>query len=189
MRSTTSMMLAPGCRWMLTITAGVCVHPGRLLDVLRRRRSRWRRRTASPARRCGRRSPAADSRWPSAADRWRRWCRPAAGRRSCPWPGSTFAAATRGAQVLQVEAVGGTARRIGLDAHGGLLAAADAHQADARQLRNLLRQARVGQILDLVKRQLGRGQRQRQDRRVGRIGLAVDRRVRQIASAGRSPRR
>ena len=34
MRSTTAMMLAPGWRWMLTMTAGVVVHPGRLLDVL-----------------------------------------------------------------------------------------------------------------------------------------------------------
>ena len=28
------MMFAPGCRWMLRITAGVVVHPGRLLHVL-----------------------------------------------------------------------------------------------------------------------------------------------------------
>ncbi len=34
MRSTTEMMLAPGCRWMFTITAGRLVHPGRLADVL-----------------------------------------------------------------------------------------------------------------------------------------------------------
>jgi hypothetical protein len=35
MRSTTSMMLAPGWRWMLTMTAGVVVHPRGLLHVLR----------------------------------------------------------------------------------------------------------------------------------------------------------
>ena len=34
MRSTTSITLAPGWRWMLTITAGVLVHPGRLVHVL-----------------------------------------------------------------------------------------------------------------------------------------------------------
>ncbi len=34
MRSTTAMMLAPGWRWMFTMTAGVVVHPGGLLDVL-----------------------------------------------------------------------------------------------------------------------------------------------------------
>ena len=33
MRSTTEMMLAPGCRWMFTITAGRLVHPGGLADV------------------------------------------------------------------------------------------------------------------------------------------------------------
>ena len=53
MRSTTSMMLAPGWRWMLTITAGVVVHPGRLLDVLGvvdRRRRRRTSRTGAPLR-------------------------------------------------------------------------------------------------------------------------------------------
>ena len=45
MRSTTSMMLAPGCRWMLTITAGVVVHPGRLPDVLDAVDRRWPRRS------------------------------------------------------------------------------------------------------------------------------------------------
>ena len=34
MRSTTAMMLAPGWRWMLTMTAGVAVHPGGLHRVL-----------------------------------------------------------------------------------------------------------------------------------------------------------
>ena len=28
------MMFAPGCRWMFTMTAGVVVHPRRLLHVL-----------------------------------------------------------------------------------------------------------------------------------------------------------
>ena len=72
MRSTTSMTLAPGCRWMLRITAGVVVHPGRLLDVLGVVDRRRPRRRAAPARRCGRRRSAAGTpRW-KRAGRWRR---------------------------------------------------------------------------------------------------------------------
>ena len=42
-RSTTSMMFAPGWRWMLTMTAGVVVHPRRQRERFPRRRSRRRR--------------------------------------------------------------------------------------------------------------------------------------------------
>ena len=81
----------------------------------------------------------------------------------------------RGAQIFQVDAIGRQLRRIGLDAHRRLLAAADADQADAAELRDLGRQARVDQILDLRQRHGIGGDGQRQHGRVGRVGLAVDR--------------
>ena len=84
------------------------------------------------------------------------------------------------AQLLQAHAVGSQRRRVGHDAHGGLLSAADADQPHARQLRNLLREGRVGQILDLGQRHAVRGHGQRENRRVGGIDLAVNRRRGQI---------
>src|SRR5207247_8559353 len=87
----------------------------------------------------------------------------------------------RGAHVLEAEAVGGQRRRVRLDAHGGLLPAADADQPDAGELRYLLRQPRVRQVLDLRQRERGRGEGGGQDRRVGRVRLAVDGRIRQVA--------
>jgi hypothetical protein len=53
-------------------------------------------------------------------------------------------------------------------------------------LRDLLCQARVGKILDPRQRQRLRSQSQAQDRRIGRIDLAVDRRRRQIGRQERS---
>ena len=82
----------------------------------------------------------------------------------------------RRAQVFQVDAVGGQRRRVGLNAHRGLLAAADGYQADAVELRNLRRKARVHQVLDLGKRHGIRGDGQGEHRGIGGIGLAVDRR-------------
>ncbi len=97
-----------------------------------------------------------------------------------------------GAEIVDVEAVGGERTRIGLDAHRRPLAAIDADEPDAGQLRDLLRQPRIGEVLDLVEGQrLGR-QGERQDRRVGRIDLGIDRRRRQIGRkqiAGRIDRR
>ena len=86
----------------------------------------------------------------------------------------------RSAQILERHAIRRERSRIGLDAHRRLLSAADTHQPDAGQLRDLLGQPRIRQIFNLVERQFLRGQRQREDWRVGRIGLAVNRRVRQI---------
>ena len=63
---------------------------------------------------------------------------------------------------------------------------------DARQLRDLLRDPRVGQVLELGQRQRLRRQREREDRRVGGIDLVVDRRIRQVGrqeTAGRVDRR
>ena len=88
-----------------------------------------------------------------------------------------------GAHVVDVEAVGGERLRVELDAHRRPVAAADADQADAGELRDLLRQPRLAQILQLGQRHVFRGDRERQDRRVGRIDLGVDRRNGQIARA------
>ena len=93
-------------------------------------------------------------------------------------------AAEGGAQRFQTQAVGGQRDGIRLHPHGGPLAAADAHQAHALELRNSLRHARFGQLFDLEQRHGLGGDRQRQNRRVGGIGLAVDRRNRQARSAG-----
>ncbi len=84
------------------------------------------------------------------------------------------------ADALQVEAVRGQRLRVGLDAHGRPLAAGDADQADAGQLRQLLRHARIDQVVDLRQRHGAGGHRQRQHRRVGRVDLVVDRRLRQV---------
>ncbi len=62
-------------------------------------------------------------------------------------------AAQRRPQRLQAQAVRGQRSRVGLHAHGGALAAADAHQAHALELRNSLRHARFGQFLHFGQRQ------------------------------------
>ena len=80
----------------------------------------------------------------------------------------------RGANVVKVDAVGQQFRRIDLDANGRFLSAADGDQADARHLRDFLREPGVGEILDLGERKSFRGDGQRQDRRVRRIGFAVN---------------
>ncbi len=86
----------------------------------------------------------------------------------------------RGPQRLQVQAVRRQRLRVGLDPDGRALAAGDAHQPDAGKLRQLLRHARVHQVVHLRQRHgLGR-HRQRQHGRVGRVDLVVDRRLRQV---------
>ena len=97
-----------------------------------------------------------------------------------------------GAQIVDIQAVGGQRPRIDLHAHRRPLAAADADQADAGLLGDLLRQPRVGDVLHLRQRQRLGGERQRQDRRIRRIDLGIDRRRRQIGGqqvAGRVDRR
>ena len=79
--------------------------------------------------------------------------RPAAAPSKLPFAWLTLACASAVRRSSRLEAVRRERRRIRLDADRRLLAAADAHQADAGQLRDLLRQARVGEILDLRQRQ------------------------------------
>ena len=55
------------------------------------------------------------------------------------------------------------------------------HQPDARELRDLLRQRGVGEVFDLGQRQRVGGSASVRIGRVGRIDLAVDRRVGQVA--------
>ena len=88
--------------------------------------------------------------------------------------------AERGAEIIDIQAVGGELANVGANAHRRSLTAGDADQPDARKLGDLLRQAGVGEILHLCQRHRRRGQPQRQNRRVGRVHLGVDRRRRQV---------
>ncbi len=82
----------------------------------------------------------------------------------------------RGPQVVDVQPIGRELARIGADAHSGALSAADADQPDAGKLRDFLREACVGKILDPRQRQRFRGERQGEDRGIRRIDLGIDRR-------------
>ena len=86
----------------------------------------------------------------------------------------------RRAHVFQAQTVRGQGGRIRLHAYGRFFAAADGHQPDSRKLRNLRGKGGVRQVLDVAQRHGARAERQRQNRRVRRIHLAVDRRVRQV---------
>src|SRR3989441_826910 len=92
-----------------------------------------------------------------------------------------------GAEVLEPEVVGRERRGVRLDADGGLLPAAEAHQADARQLRDLLREARVGQVLHPGQRQHVGGEREGEHRRIGGGGFCVGRRGGGGAAGGGGP--
>ena len=84
------------------------------------------------------------------------------------------------AQRLEVQVVRGECLRVRLDAHGRPLAARDADEPDAGQLRQLLCHARVHEIVHLRQRHGLRGDRQREHRRIGRVHLVVNRRLRQV---------
>ena len=86
----------------------------------------------------------------------------------------------RRTDIFEAQPVGGQRGGVGLNPYSRPLAAADAHQAHAGQLRNLLPQRSVGKIFHLAQRHGSRRQRQNQNRRIRRIRLAVDRRVRKI---------
>ncbi len=81
------------------------------------------------------------------------------------------------AHVFQAEIHIGQLGRIDLDADGRLLLAGDGDDADTGHAADLLRHDSVGEIVDRGPRQRVRGHRQQQDRRVGRVDLAVARRV------------
>ena len=95
----------------------------------------------------------------------------------------------RGSYRFQVDAVVLQLRRVHLDAHGRLLAAADADQANSVELGDFGRQAGVDQILYLRQGHGFGGDAQGQHGRVGRVGLAVDRGRGQVARAGSFARR
>ncbi len=70
-------------------------------------------------------------------------------RRNCPWPGSRWPPRWRCARSSRFRPYDASAVGIRLNPHGRLLAAADAHQSHARQLRDLRRQPRIRQIFHL----------------------------------------
>ena len=89
--------------------------------------------------------------------------------------------ADRGAHIVDIEPIGGERLRVELDADRRPMAAGDADQPDAAELRDFLRQPRFADVFQLGQRHAFGGDRERQDRRVGRIDLGVDRRHRQVA--------
>ena len=93
----------------------------------------------------------------------------------------------RGAHVLERDAVRGQRRRVGLHAHGEVLLAGHQHLRDAGHRRDLLRQDGEGVVVDLVDRQVVGGHGIDQDGAVGRVDLAVGRRVGQVL--GQKPAR
>ena len=91
----------------------------------------------------------------------------------------------RGTDLGERQAVARQRLGIGADPHRGLLAAGEADQTDPADLADLLREAGVDDRLDLGQRDRLRGDRYRQDRRVGRVDLGIDRRRRQIGGQQR----
>ena len=91
------------------------------------------------------------------------------------------------AHVLERDAVSGQRGRVGLRAHGEVLLAGHQHLGDAGDRRDLLRQDGVGVVVDLVDRQRVRRDRIDQDGAIGRVDLAVGRRVGQVL--GQQPAR
>ncbi len=84
------------------------------------------------------------------------------------------------AEILEIQSSRQQLGRVDPHAHAGLLSAADAHHADARLLCNLLCEPCLSQVFHLGQRHRGRAESQCQNRRVGRIGLVIDRRVGQV---------
>jgi hypothetical protein len=84
------------------------------------------------------------------------------------------------AHVLQPDAMGGERRRIGLDANREVLLTGHQYLRYARHGRDLLRQNRVGIVVDLVDRQVLGVDGIDQHGAVGRVHFAVGRRVGQV---------
>ncbi len=89
-------------------------------------------------------------------------------------------AADGGAHLFAGQAERRQRLSVHLHAHRRSLTAGERHQPDAGNLGDFLRDARLHHILYLGQRHAAGGHRQRHDRRIGGIDLAVDRRVRQI---------
>jgi hypothetical protein len=81
---------------------------------------------------------------------------------------------------LEVQALGGELSGINLNSNRWVLLTADADQSDAGNLRELLHENAVGIIADLGERKSVRGESNQQDRRIGRIDFAVNRRIEKI---------
>ncbi len=86
----------------------------------------------------------------------------------------------RRAHLVEADAVAIERRRVELDAHAGERAAAHEHLAHALDLRELLLEDRGGGVVEPVGRDRVRGEREDQDRRVGRVDLPVVGVVRQV---------
>ncbi len=89
-------------------------------------------------------------------------------------------AGQRGSQSLQTQSIGRQRGGIRLHPNGRALPSADAHQTYAFELGNSLRHARFRQLFHFRQRHRVRRNGQRQNRRVGGIRLAVNRRNREI---------
>src|SRR5208282_2723025 len=85
-----------------------------------------------------------------------------------------------GAHILEVDAIRGKRGGIYANPHSRLLPAADADESHARELRDFLREARIGEIFDLRQGHRFRRKCQGQNRRVCGIRFAINRRDRQI---------
>src|SRR5208282_759976 len=90
-----------------------------------------------------------------------------------------------GADILEVDATSRQRLWIDLYADGRLLLASDAHEADSGYLRDLLQQNILCIGVDNGQRQAVRGDPEHQDRRVSRIDLADERRIRQACRQAR----
>ncbi len=80
--------------------------------------------------------------------------------------------------LVDADAAGGERHRVELDAHGVLLRSEDLDLGDAVHRRDPLRHHRLAVLVELRERQRGRGQREVEDRLVGRVDLLVGRRRR-----------
>ena len=86
----------------------------------------------------------------------------------------------RGANRFETDAIVRELHRVEFDAHCGLRAAADKDLADALDLRDLLGEDGVGHVVDLGLGNDVGGERENEDRRLSRVGLAVAGILRQI---------
>ena len=78
-----------------------------------------------------------------------------------------------GAQIVQRNAIGRKPRQIGLNAYGGPDAALHRNVSDARHLGKARRHDGVGHVAERAQIDGLRGERKRDDRRVGRVYLRI----------------